>query len=147
ELDLPVVATRPVQFKTDDDYLAHEARVCIAEGYVLSDRRRPKTFTEQDYFKTQDEMAALFGDLPEALENSVEIARRCNLVLELGKSKLPDFPTPGGVPLDDYLRRRARDGLAERMAVLFPDEALRAERLPEYQARLELELDTIIQMG
>ena len=147
ELDLPVVATHPVQFKTGDDYLAHEARVCISEGYVLSDRRRPKTFTEQDYFKTQDEMAALFADLPEALDNSVEIARRCNLVLELGKSKLPDFPTPGGVPLDDYLRQRARDGLAERMAVLFPDEAIRAERLPEYQARLELELDTIIQMG
>jgi len=146
-LELPVVATHPVQFRSRDDFLAHEARVCIAEGYVLSDRRRPKTFSEEDYFKTQEEMAALFEDLPEALENSVEIARRCNLTLELGKSRLPDFPTPGGMPLDDYLRSRAREGLAERLRVLFPDPAVRAERLAEYQARLELELQTIIDMG
>jgi DNA polymerase-3 subunit alpha len=147
ELDLPVVATHPVQFPQRDDYMAHEARVCISEGYVLGDKRRPKQFTEEDYFKTQAEMAELFADLPEALENSVEIARRCNLTLELGKSKLPDFPTPGGMPLDDYLRQRAREGLAERMAVLYPDEAERAAQVPEYSARLELELDTIIQMG
>ncbi len=147
ELDLPVVATHPVEFLASDDYMAHEARVCIAEGYVLSDRRRPKTFTEQDYFKTQAEMVELFSDLPEALENSLEIARRCNLVLELGKSKLPDFPTPDGLPLDDYLRKRAREGLAGRMAVLYPDAEMRTARLPEYSARLELELDTIIQMG
>ncbi|MEW5786850.1 MAG: DNA polymerase III subunit alpha [Pseudomonadota bacterium] len=147
ELGLPVVATHPVEFLKREDYTAHEARVCIAEGYVLSDRRRPKTFTEEDYFKNQAEMAALFADFPEALENSLEIARRCNLTLELGKSKLPDFPTPGNVPLDDYLRQRARDGLAERMAVLYPDEKQRQERYPEYSARLELELDTIIQMG
>ncbi len=147
ELGLPVVATHPVQFMRRDDYLAHEARVCIAEGYVLSDRRRPRVFTEEDYFKTQDEMASLFADLPEALENSVEIARRCNLTLELGKSRLPDFPTPGGMPLDDYLRQRAREGLLARMQVLFPDPAQRAARLPEYQARLELELETIIAMG
>ena len=147
ELDLPVVATHPVQFPQRDDFVAHEARVCISEGYVLGDKRRPKYFTDQDYFKTQAEMAELFADLPEALENSVEIARRCNLTLELGKSKLPDFPTPGGLPLDDYLRQRAREGLAERMAVLYPDEAERAAQMPEYSARLELELDTIIQMG
>ena len=96
ELSLPVVATHPVQFLQRDDYTAHEARVCIAEGFTLTDKRRPKTFTEDDYFKSQDEMAALFADLPESLENSLEIARRCNLTLELGKSKLPDFPTPGG---------------------------------------------------
>jgi DNA polymerase-3 subunit alpha len=147
ELGLPVVATHPVEFLRREDFTAHEARVCIAEGYVLADRRRPRTFTEEDYFKSQAEMAALFADYPEALENTLEIARRCNLTLELGKSKLPDFPTPGGVPLDDYLRRQAREGLARRMAVLYPDERLRAEKLPEYSARLELELDTIIQMG
>jgi DNA polymerase-3 subunit alpha len=147
ELGLPVVATHPVEFLSRDDFTAHEARVCIAEGYVLADRRRPKTFTEEDYFKTQAEMAELFADFPEALENTLEIARRCNLTLELGKSKLPDFPTPDGMALDDYLRQRARDGLAERMAVLYPDEKIRAEKYPEYSARLELELDTIIQMG
>jgi DNA polymerase-3 subunit alpha len=147
DLGLPVVATHPVQFPSRDDYTAHEARVCIAEGYTLTDKRRPKTFTEDDYFKTQDEMAALFADLPEALESTVEIARRCNLTLELGKSKLPDFPTPGGMPLDDYLRQFSQEGLESRMAVLFPDEAMRAARMPEYQARLDLELDTIIQMG
>ena len=147
ELGLPVVATHPVQFPQREDYTAHEARVCIAEGYVLGDKRRPRQFTEEDYFKTQAEMVELFADLPEALENAVEIARRCNLTLELGKSKLPDFPTPGGMPLDDYLRQFAREGLAKRMAVLYPDEAVRTEMLPEYSARLELELDTIIQMG
>ncbi len=147
ELSLPVVATHPVQFLQRDDYTAHEARVCIAEGFTLTDKRRPKTFTEDDYFKSQDEMAALFADLPESLENSLEIARRCNLTLELGKSKLPDFPTPGGLPLDDYLRQFARDGLVRRMQVLFPDEAVRASRQAEYDARLELELDTVIQMG
>jgi len=146
-LDLPLVATHPVQFLQRSDFTAHEARVCIAEGYTLGDKRRPKVFTEEDYFKTQAEMAELFADLPEALENSVEIARRCNLILELGKSKLPDFPTPGGMPLDDYLRQRARDGLAQRMQVLYPDAEERERRMPEYGARLELELNTIIQMG
>ena len=147
ELGLPVVATHPVEFLRREDFTAHEARVCIAEGYVLADRRRPKVFTEEDYFKTQAEMAELFADIPEALENTLEIARRCNLVLDLGKSRLPDFPTPDGLALDEYLRLRAREGLAQRMAVLFPDAGKREERHPEYAARLELELDTIIQMG
>ncbi len=147
ELGLPVVATHPVQFLRREDFTAHEARVCIAEGYVLADRRRPKTFTEEDCFKTQAEMLELFADIPEALENSLEIARRCNLTLELGKSRLPDFPTPGGLPLDEYLRGQAREGLARRMAVLYADAGVRAQKYPEYAARLELELDTIIQMG
>jgi DNA polymerase-3 subunit alpha len=147
ELDLPVVATHPVQFPTREDYIAHEARVCIAEGYTLADKRRPKVFTAEDYFKSQAEMVELFADLPEALENSVEIARRCNLTLELGKSKLPDFPTPGGMALDDYLRQFAREGLQRRMLTLYPDAAVRADKMPSYAARLEMELDTIIQMG
>ncbi|MFA5083141.1 MAG: PHP domain-containing protein, partial [Hydrogenophilaceae bacterium] len=121
ELGLPVVATHPVQFQTPEDFKAHEARVCIAEGYMLADRRRPQSFNQGDYFKSQAEMAELFADLPEALENSVEIARRCNLTLELGKSKLPLFPTPAGMSLDDYLRQRANEGLDARLADLFPD--------------------------
>ncbi|HRH80072.1 MAG TPA: DNA polymerase III subunit alpha [Thiobacillaceae bacterium] len=147
ELGLPVVATHPVQFMHRDDFKAHEARLCIAEGYVLADKRRPQRFTEDDYFKSQAEMAEAFADLPEALENSLEIARRCNLTLTLGKSQLPVFPTPPGLDLDNYLMQRARDGLAERMLKLYPDPAKREAKLPEYQARLELELRTIIQMG
>ncbi len=147
ELGLPVVATHPVQFLTESDFKAHEARVCIAEGYVLNDKRRAKAFTPQQYFKTQAEMAELFADLPEALENSVAIARRCNLTLVLGKPHLPDFPTPNGEGLDDYLRAQAELGLQQRMAMLYPDTAERAGRLPQYQQRLAFETETIIAMG
>jgi len=147
ELGLPVVATHPVQFMTIDDFKAHEARVCIAEGYVLNDKRRVRQFTAQQYFKTQAEMATLFADLPEALQNSVEIAKRCNLTLKLGKPHLPDFPTPNGESLDDFLRSESQRGLQQRMLHLYPDEAQRAARMPEYQARLEFENETIIKMG
>ena len=146
-LSLPAVATHPIQFIAPDDFKAHEARVCIAEGMMLGDPRRPRPFTTEQYFKTPDEMAELFADLPEALQNSVEIAKRCNLALELGKSRLPDFPTPDGMSLDDYMRQRSFEGLHERMAQLYPDEGQRAARLPEYTKRLEFELGTIIQMG
>ncbi len=146
-LDLPLVATHPVQFKDPDAYKAHEARVCIARGEILADRRRQKLFVEEDAFLTQAEMARRFADLPEALANSVAIARRCNLTLELGKSRLPDFPTPTGVGLEDYLREQARTGLAARMARLYPEAAQREARQAEYGDRLELEIETIIQMG
>ena len=106
-LGLPVVATHPVQFLGREDFKAHEARVCIAQGYVLADQRRPKLFTAEQYFKRQDEMAQLFADIPQALENSVEIARRCNLEIELGKSRLPAFPTPQGVSIDSLLSSEA----------------------------------------
>jgi DNA polymerase-3 subunit alpha len=147
ELALPVVATHPVQFLAADDYKAHEARVCIAEGYVLNDKRRAKVFTEHQYFKTQAEMAELFADLPEALTNSVEIAKRCNLTLQLGKPYLPDFPTPSGMTLDDFLRSESELGLVQRMSVLYPDEKIRAEKMPEYADRLAFEIATIIKMG
>ncbi|MDD5181237.1 MAG: DNA polymerase III subunit alpha [Gallionellaceae bacterium] len=146
-LALPVVATHPVQFLAVDDFKAHEARVCIAEGYVLNDKRRVRHFTAQQYFKTQDEMAVLFPDLPEALANSVEIAKRCNLTLKLGKPHLPDFPTPNGESLDDFLRAESGRGLQQRMAQLFPDEAERAAKMPEYTGRLAFEIETIIKMG
>ena len=147
KLDLPVVATHPVQFLDRADFKAHEARVCIAEGYLLADPRRPKQFTEEQYFKSQAEMQALFADLPEALENSVEIARRCNLSVELGKNRLPLFPAPEGMTLDDYLARQAAAGLERRLAQLFPDAAERETKRPEYAARLEFECRTIAQMG
>jgi DNA polymerase-3 subunit alpha len=147
KLELPVVATHPVQFIHTDDFKAHEARVCIAEGYVLADKRRPKHFTEQQYFKTGTEMAALFADIPEALANSVEIARRCNLTLSLGKNYLPQFPTPNGESLEDYLVAQARAGLDKRLQVLYPDAGKREEKRSEYEARLDFETSIIIQMG
>ena len=146
ELALPVVATHPVQFLSIDDFKAHEARVCIAEGYVLNDKRRARAFTAQQYFKTQAEMEALFADLPEALQNSVEIAKRCNIKLELGKSRLPDFPTPNGESLNDFLRGESERGLQERMRQLYPDETVRAAKMPEYTARLAFEVEVINNM-
>jgi len=147
ELALPVVATHPIQFLTRDDYKAHEVRVCIAEGYVLNDKRRVRQFTAQQYFKTQAEMAALFADLPEALQNSVEIAKRCNLSLTLGKPHLPDFPTATGVTLEEFLRAESERGLHDHMLQLYPDEKNRADKLPEYAARLAFEITTICKMG
>ncbi len=147
EMDLPVVATHPVQFLRPDDFRAHEARVCIAEGYVLGDQRRPKHFTDAMYFKSQAEMAALFADVPEALQNSVEIAKRCNLTLPLGKNFLPAFPTPPGVSLEVHLREQAATGLARRLEQLYADPAERAAKRADYHARLDFETATIIQMG
>ena len=147
EAGLPVVATHPVQFLDTDDFKAHEARVCIAEGYVLADKRRPQSFTASQYFKTQKEMAELFADIPEALANSVEIAKRCNLTLTLGKNYLPQFPTPNGETLEDYLASQAREGLTRRLEVLYPNEKERAAKRPEYQSRLDFETTIIIQMG
>ncbi len=147
EMNLPVVATHPIEFLVPDDFKAHEARVCISEGYMLADKRRPRAFTEQQYFKTQAEMAELFADIPAALANSVEIAKRCNLSVELGKSKLPLFPIPGGLDENDYLCQRAAEGLAGRMVTLYPDETERAKQFPIYTDRLKFETDTIVQMG
>ncbi len=146
-LKLPVVATHPIQFPEADDFKAHEARVCIAEGYILGDQRRPRLFTEQQYFKTQAEMAELFADIPEALLNSVEIAKRCNLKMELGKSRLPQFPTPNNLSLDQYLRERALAGLKQRLDALYPDAGQQAAQMPIYQKRLDFEARTIVQMG
>jgi DNA polymerase-3 subunit alpha len=142
-LGLPVVATHPVQFLDGEDFKAHEARVCISQGYVLGDQRRPRLFTPDQYFKSQDEMARLFADIPQALENSVEIARRCNLEIQLGKSRLPNFPTPPGVSIEDYLGQQAAAGLDRRLAQL----GIKAEDSPRYRERLGFEIRTIVQMG
>jgi len=142
-LRLPVVATHPVQFLDPDDFKAHEARVCISQGFLLGDQRRPKLFTAEQYFKSQDEMARLFHDLPQALDNSVEIARRCNLEIALGKTRLPAFPTPPGVTIDQHLKNEAEAGLARRAQEL----GLDADELTRYKARLAFEIQTIVQMG
>src|SRR5688500_16792330 len=142
-LGLPVVAAHPVQFLDADDFKAHEARVCIAQGTMLGDQRRPKLFTPEQHFKTREEMARLFADIPQALENAIEIARRCNLEIQLGLNRLPAFPTPPGVTIDDYLRQQAESGLALRVQQL----GLKIEDHPRYRERLEFEIGTIIQMG
>ena len=143
KLGLPVVATHPVQFTSPGDFKAHEARVCISQGFVLGDQRRPKLFTPEQYFKSQDEMATLFADVPQALENALEIARRCNLEIELGKSRLPAFPTPKGVSLDAFLGSEAEKGLARKIEKL----NLKSEDVPRYRERLAFEIKTIAQMG
>ena len=144
ELGLPVLASNDVRFLKQDDFDAHEARVCINQGRVLADLKRPRDYSDQQYLKSPEEMAALFADLPEALENTVELTRRCNLELEFGKYYLPDFPVPEGHDLASYIRELSRDGLKERLAAA----PLAADcTLADYQARLERELDVIIEMG
>ncbi len=145
-LGLPVVATHPVQFISKDEFIAHEARTCIAEGEMLANAKRVRRFNEEMCFKSQAEMAELFKDLPGALANSVEIAKRCNVTLTLGKPQLPDFPTPAGMTIDDFLVAETKKGLEERLIQLFPDPAKREAERPRYEARLEFENQTIIKM-
>jgi DNA polymerase-3 subunit alpha len=146
-LQLPVVASHPVQFTTPDDYEAHEARVCISEGEILGNQRRVRKFTREQYYKSSAEMEALFADIPSAVANTLEVAKRCNLVLELGKPRLPDYPTPNGMPIEEYFRFASHEGLKERMAHLYPDAARREQEMPRYLQRLEFEIATILKMG
>ncbi len=151
ELGLPVVATHPVQFAVADDFDAHEARVCVAEGDTLANPKRAKRFSREQHFKTQAQMQALFADLPSALANAVAIAQRCNLSLAMGKNYLPDFPTPlrDGQPMamDDYFREASHAGLEQRLAALYPDPARREAQRPAYVERLDFEIATILKMG
>lgn len=144
--DIAVVATHPIQFSHPDDFKAHEARVCIAQGYTLADPRRPRNFTGEQHFRTQAQMQQHFADYPQLLHNSVEIARRCNLEIELGVPLLPNFPTPDGMSLPDYLVKSAQEGLERRLLRQYPDEELRNRERPTYLARLEFECNTIIRM-
>ena len=150
-LGLPVVATHPVQFQTPDDFDAHEARVCVADGELLANPRRVKRFTRDQHFKTQQQMQALWADLPSAVANTVEIARRCSLSLVLGKPQLPDFPTPEldglRLPIDVYFRQQSLAGLERRLASLYPDVARCDAERPRYMQRLEFEIQTIVGMG
>ena len=150
-LNLPVVATHPVQFHARDDFEAHEARVCIAEGEILENPRRVRRFTPEQYFKTSAQMRSLFADVPSALANTVEIARRCSLTLVLGKPQLPNFPIPpvnGQVlSVEDYFRHVSFEGLEERLRHMYPDPSRREAERPRYVERLEFELATILKMG
>ncbi|MFQ2705932.1 DNA polymerase III subunit alpha [Aeromonas caviae] len=146
EFELPVVATNEVVFLTADDFDAHEIRVAIHDGYTLMDKRRPRRYSPQQYLRSQEEMSELFADIPEALENTVEIAKRCNVTVRLGEYFLPNFPT-GDMTTEDFLVMKSKEGLEERLEFLFPDPAVRAERRPEYDERLDIELKVINQMG
>lgn len=146
EKSLPVVATNDVRFISSEDFDAHEIRVAIHDGYTLADPKRPKLYSPQQYLRSEDEMCELFADIPEALQNSVEIAKRCNVTIRLGEYFLPQFPT-GDMSTEDYLVKRSKEGLEERLAFLFPDPEVRAQRRPEYDERLDVELKVINQMG
>ncbi|RBM43230.1 DNA polymerase III subunit alpha [Vibrio tarriae] len=146
QYDLPVVATNEVVFIAEESFEAHEIRVAIHDGYTLEDPRRPKNYSPKQYLRSEAEMCELFADIPEALANSVEIAKRCNVTVRLGEYFLPNFPT-GGMAIEDFLVMKSREGLEERLEFLFPDPQVRAQRRPEYDERLQIELDVINQMG
>jgi DNA polymerase-3 subunit alpha len=146
-LEIPVVVTQPIQFMGQDDYRAHEARTCIAEGYIMADHRRPKLFSHEQYFKNEAEMVSLFSDIPEALQNAVEIAKRCNFEFTLGKNYLPDFPTPHEEKLEDFLISESKKGLEARLKELFSDESKRNEVRGQYEERILFETSIINQMG
>lgn len=151
ERSVPVVASNDVRFLDNGEFFAHEARVCIHEGRGLSDPDRPKVYSEQQYLKTGDEMAALFSDLPEALENTLEIARRCSLDLELGATYLPAFPVPAGQTTDEFLRaesERGLDAFLKRREEAGDGTAERPEvTRAAYDERLDAELNVICEMG
>jgi DNA polymerase-3 subunit alpha len=144
KLDCPVVATNDVRFLAREDFEAHEARVCIHSGRLLNDPKRPRDYTPEQYLKSAEEMAELFADLPEALENSIEIAKRCNLELSFGKYYLPEFPLPAGATIDSFIRNQAAVGLQARLAKHALAEGFAHD---DYVARLTRELDVIVTMG
>jgi len=149
EHGVPLVAANDVRFLTQDGFDAHEARVCIHDGRTLNDPRRPRHYSDQQYLKTPQEMAEVFADLPEALQNSVEIAKRCNLELELGHNVLPEFPVPEGMDASSFLRQEAARGLEDRLSVTEQAQGtpLAPEQRHAYEARLGHELDVICGMG
>ncbi len=148
ETGVPLVATNDVRFLKPDDFDAHEVRVCIHDGRTMDDPRRPKNYSPQQYLRSPDEMAELFLDLPEALANSVQIAKRCNLELTLGKNYLPDFPVPEGMTVAEFTIQESQQGLESRLqGILDQADPAYAGQRKEYDDRLKLELDVIIQMG
>jgi len=143
---VPVVATNDVRFLSRDDFEAHEARVCIQEGTLLADAARPRRYSEEQYLRSPEEMSKLFVDLPEALDNTIEIGKRLNLEIRLGKASLPAYPVPGGRSTDDHLCEESRTGLEVRLKGLAAVAGAVIERAP-YDERLETELGVICQMG
>ncbi|MGH8268967.1 MAG: DNA polymerase III subunit alpha, partial [Steroidobacteraceae bacterium] len=142
---VPVVATNDVRFLKASDFESHEARVCIHDGALLADNNRVRRYTPQQYLRTPAEMSRLFADIPEALANSVEIARRASLTLNLGQPRLPQYPVPGNMTTEDFLRKEAESGLQKRLAEMVGTEGA-IDRLA-YEKRLRNELEVICKMG
>ena len=145
ELNTPVVATNNVMFLSEEEFEVHEARVCIHQGYTLDDSRRPHLYTGEQYLRTPEEMTDLFSDIPEAIENTIAIARRCNLELTLGENYLPDFPVPEGYDQNEWLIHKSKEGLGQRLVIEDDEDLIELQGV--YQERLEVELDVIIEMG
>ncbi|NBT66181.1 MAG: DNA polymerase III subunit alpha [Betaproteobacteria bacterium] len=150
-LKLPLIATHPVQFTNPDDYESHEARVCISDGEILGNTRRVRKFTHDQFFKSTDQMLELFKDLPSAIQNTLEIAKRCHLTLDLGKAQLPDFPTPivdgKPLPIETFFHESSHQGLQQRLLHLYPDQIELEKNQQHYKDRLDFEIKTIIKMG
>ena len=148
--NIGVVAHNDVHFVAATDYEAHEARVCIADGYVLGDNRRPRSYSTEQYFKTATQMTELFSDIPAAIENSYHIAKRCNVSLRLGFNDLPDYPIPDGHTIDSFFAHVSEQGLEERLDFLYPVEKRDqdwSEIRKVYDDRLAYEIGTILDMG
>ncbi|MES2825806.1 MAG: DNA polymerase III subunit alpha [Pseudomonadota bacterium] len=148
ECQCPVVATNDVRFLKQDEYEVHEARVCVSEGRALDDPRRERRYSDQQFLRSAEEMTELFSDIPEALANSLEIAKRCTVNIQLGKYFLPEFPVPAGLTEAEFFRKISHDGLEKRLARILDASATDyAARRKVYDDRLTFELDIIIQMG
>ncbi|MCW8933914.1 MAG: DNA polymerase III subunit alpha [Gammaproteobacteria bacterium] len=144
----PVVATNDVRFLKTEEFDSHEVRVCITDGRTLDDPRRQKLYSDQQYLRTEEEMCELFADIPEALQNTVEIAQRCSLNVRLGESFLPNFPVPEGDTIESYFIRVSKEGLEKRLELIVPlDSENAAERRKPYYERLDTELGVINSMG
>ena len=148
KLALPLVATNDVRFINEEDFDAHEARVCIHDGYTLADPRRKKRYSSKQYLRSAEEMQSLFSDLPQAIANTIEISKRCSVKLELGKNYLPNFPVPSGASVETYLSQLAQEGLNARLLELSPKKPELVEtKRTEYEQRLTTELHVINSMG
>ncbi|MFW2176414.1 MULTISPECIES: DNA polymerase III subunit alpha [unclassified Moraxella] len=147
---VPIIAHNDVRFLTKDDFEAHEARVCIANSQVLADPTRPKNYSAEQHLKTQQQMTELFSDMPAVIDNTLELAKRCNVILTLGINVLPEFPIPEGDTIETFFRRTSQEGLERRLEKLYPP-AKRGDNWADirkpYNERLEFEINTILQMG
>lgn len=144
----PVVATNDVMFMRPEEFEAHEARVCINQGRILDDPHRPRRYSDQQYFRSSEEMCALFADIPSAISNTWVIAQRCNIEIELGKYYLPNYPIPAGMTMDEFFIDVSRKGLNERLEkILDKNDPEYAEKRKIYDDRLDFELKIIIDMG
>ncbi|MGM8888286.1 DNA polymerase III subunit alpha, partial [Psychrobacter sp. 1U2] len=148
--NIPLIAHNDVRFLEQEDFDAHEARVCIAGSYVLADPNRPRLYSDEQYLKTQEQMAQLFDDIPQVINNTLRLATRCNVILTLGINVLPDFPVPEGETIESFFRAESQRGLNHRLDKLFPVEERDdswSDFRKQYDERLEYELNIILSMG